>query len=774
MRLFPLALFLVGCGPSGIDVGAYAISFDGDGRFDIHHARLGSVLEQVELVYGVGSAEVDMQFGAFRFQDEQTQFVSGLKVGKIRGKHSPLPLVEIEDGSGTYRGTLQFGSGVNGALIIDWSPVDPMTSGSDSNVVSPLVGLSAACDTDDHFLGLGAHAQDIDHVGEAFSLWVQEPGIGKSETDDLPAGWPLEGAKHDTSFPVPALIRPHRGQGLVLNTSARIDVDLCATNPGRFDLLAWRDGPLQVVVVGSGSALGATQEVAKRSGLLTLPPPWVFGPWNDAIRGPDRVHEVADQLRASGASSTAIWTEDWKGGEENGLGYHLLGAWEVDETLYPEAEAVVADLRSQGFHWLAYFSPFLMEDTDEWQAAIDAGVMLEDAAGEPVVFSGATFKNTSMVDVTGTAGRAWAVERMTAALDLGFNGWMADFGEWLPLETDLAGGGDAFEQHNAFPLAWQETNAQAVAGTDAVFWVRSGWLGTSGSVPIVWAGDQRTDFSADDGFPSVLPMGLGLAASGVPVFAHDIAGYQSVGNDPSDRELWFRWASLGAYSPVMRTHHGAYDTENWQFDSDEATLAHWANVSREHSRLFPYLYGLAGQASADGTPMLLPIAYVYDAPWDRADAWLLGAGMLVAPVLERGVTGREVELPGEVGWFRWPDLTPASSGQFDAQQEEIPVFVAAGSTIPTFDTIPDTFVEGEDVDSALVSFTDADAERVVYLIGGGGPFVEGDGTSYVVSGSPNGSGEVTKTLTSGSVEVAGLSVTVTGEVSRRYTFVAVN
>jgi alpha-glucosidase (family GH31 glycosyl hydrolase) len=172
--------------------------------------------------------------------------------------------------------------------------------------------------------------------------------------------------------------------------------------------------------------------------------------------------------------------------------------------------------------------------------------------------------------------------------------------------------------------------------------------------------------------------------------------------------------------------------------------------------------------------MLLPIAYVYDAPWDRADAWLLGAGMLVAPVLERGVTGREVELPGEVGWFRWPDLTPASSGQFDAQQEEIPVFVAAGSTIPTFDTIPDTFVEGEDVDSALVSFTDADAERVVYLIGGGGPFVEGDGTSYVVSGSPNGSGEVTKTLTSGSVEVAGLSVTVTGEVSRRYTFVAVN
>ncbi|MDP7114454.1 MAG: hypothetical protein QGH45_20955 [Myxococcota bacterium] len=51
--------------------------------------------------------------------------------------------------------------------------------------------------------------------------------------------------------------------------------------------------------------------------------------------------------------------------------------------------------------------------------------------------------------------------------------------------------------------------------------------------------------------------------------------------------MCYRWASLGAFSPVMRTHHGASDTENWQFDSDDETTEYWAGLAREHTRLFP-------------------------------------------------------------------------------------------------------------------------------------------------------------------------------------------
>jgi alpha-glucosidase (family GH31 glycosyl hydrolase) len=287
---------------------------------------------------------------------------------------------------------------------------------------------------------------------------------------------------------------------------------------------------------------------------------------------------------------------------------------------------------------------------------------------------------------------------------------------------------------------------------------------------VVWAGDQRTSFDTDDGFPTVIPLGLGLAASGVPnAFAHDVGGYQSLGNDPSDKELWFRWAALGAYTPVMRTHHGAFADDNWQFDSDDETTEHWAAMGREHARLFPYLFGLAARASDDGVPMLLPPAFLYETEWGRMDAWLLGDALFVAPVLERGVDGRDVELPGGVDWYSWPDLAPAQSGWFDADLTEIPVFAAANTTVPTLAEAPDTLTAA--TADGVTDLDDVDGARVVYVFGDGGRFLEADGTLYLPRGAATGSGEGTATFESGELEVAGVTVEISGPRERTYTVV---
>lgn len=776
MRSFVPVLLLValGCGPRPVKVGEFVISEGEGGQLEIEHELFGSVLEQVRVFGGAGSTDVEMQFGAFRFHDAQVTLREHGALGKVRGRRGTPVLVELTDADGGSWGTLTVQSD-GPVLVLDLAPEPARGDAGEGVLSSGVVGLSAACDKDDHFLGTGSHAFDIDHVGEAFTLWVQEPGIGKNAQDGDFTGWPLQGGRHDSSFPMPVLVRPQRGQAMVVADTARVDLDLCATDPDRFEVRGWRDGPLRVALIASSDGLGAVREVARFQGLLELPPPWAFGPWNDAVRGAARVDEVAARLRAFGASSTAIWSEDWKGAEETEFGYRLKGEWTVDETLYPDPAAQAARLEAQGFQWMAYFSPFVISGTRAWDEAHEAGVVLEDQDGATYAWSGATFEPTTMVDLSSQAGLDWAAERMEAALALGFDGWMADFAEWLPVDADLAGGQDAFRYHNAFPLWWQELNREVVQGTDAVFFVRSGWLGTSGLVPVVWGGDQRTDFQVDDGLPTVLPLGLGLAAGGVPVFTHDIAGYQSIGNPGSDQELWFRWASLGAFSPVMRTHHGAFDTGNWQFDTDDATTEHWVATTREHSRLFPYRYGLAARAADDGTPMLLPVGLVYDGePFGRMDAWLLGEGMLVAPVLEAGATGREVDLPSGVRWWTWPALAPAQSGFHAAALTEIPVFVAEGTTIPTFLDPPDTYVEAATVDPALRTLAEADLERVVYLVGGGGSFTEADGTRYRPSGRPTGSAQVTQTLASGTVKVAGVSVEVTGKVERTYTFVVVD
>jgi alpha-glucosidase len=628
-------------------------------------------------------------------------------------------------------------------------------------------GLSADCDADEAILGLGSHAMDLDHVGEAFPLWTSEPGIGKSEDDVLPEDWFLTGTKHATSYPVPWLLRAQQSAGMLVETHRRVEVDLCAADAARLSVRVW--GPdLQAVLIEAPTPLDAVRTFTAHTGRPALPPAWAFGPWADAIRGPERVRAVAAALREAGAPVGAIWTEDWKGANETPTGYRLSEEWDLDAALYPDAAGLDAELEALGFKWLAYFAPFVGMTAQSGADASAADALLQDAAGEDLVFTGVTFKPTGHLDPI--RGAAWAQTKMQAAREVGFDGWMADYGEWSSTRA-VIDGEPGLHVHNAFPGAWQRMNhAVAPPGETAVF-CRSGWYDTTGLCNIAWLGDQRTSFDADDGLPTVLPLALGLSWSGVPITTHDVAGYQSVGNPPSDKELWMRWAALGAFSPIFRTHHGSFETDNWQFDSDAETLAAFASLGREHARTFPYRYGLAAQAAGDGTPMVLPTAALFEGEaWDRHDVWLLGPSLLVAPVLERGATGRRVDLPVGVAWRDWWTGTPAASGTYAAAPGEIPVFVADGSLIPLLDTIPDTF--SNDAGEGVVTLADVDGERVLLVVGGGGAFTEADGTRYSVSGLPVGPAEATATLRTGEIAVGGATVSVIGSVERRYRVVS--
>ena len=122
-----------------------------------------------------------------------------------------------------------------------------------------------------------------------------------------------------------------------------------------------------------------------------------------------------------------------------------------------------------------------------------------------------------------------------------------------------------------------------------------------------WAGDQRTDFEADDGLPTVAPHRHRRRRSrGVSTFGSDIAGYQSATNPTSTKELFFRWTELGALSPVMRTHHGTEPKLEWSWESDADTTAHWVRYAKLHMALAPYLRGLAQAAHDTGVAHLAP------------------------------------------------------------------------------------------------------------------------------------------------------------------------
>jgi alpha-D-xyloside xylohydrolase/alpha-glucosidase len=606
------------------------------------------------------------------------------------------------------------------------------------------------CAADERFLGFGAMPMDVEHRGATVPSWVSEEGVGRVPTDDQPGDWFLRGTRHQSYFPVPFFVSSH-DYGVRADTSYRSVFAMCSESEDAWRVEAW-EGTLALHIFYGDTPLDVIQRHSDFEGRAPPPPPFTWAPWNDAIFGSASVRAVAAELRDNHIPSSVIWTEDWAGGESDGAGgYSLPYNWTVDRTLYPDVEQVAQELHGGGFKWLAYFNTFVVSDGPNFAAGSAGGYLVEKSDGTPHLLDGVPLgKQDALVDLTNDAAQKWTADALNAALDLGFDGWMADYGEWLPVDAKLASGAPGEAAHNDYPLAWQKLNEQVLTergdGVDRLVFVRSGHNGNQAVThQVVWGGDQTSDWDPGDGLPSVLPLMLGLGVAGLPYFGSDIGGYFTGNGHPSStKELFFRWSVLGALSPIMRTHHSTMPMLAWRFDSDAETLAHWKRWATLHTQLYPYLAALAAEAASDGAPMARQLALGFPddaAAWTTADEYLLGPSLLVAPVLAEGATDRTVYFPAG----HWLPLFgfagaavdgPASVGVM-APLGELPVYARAGTVLALLPDGVDTLAPAA---PPLVGLDQVGDDRELIALGGaGGSFVEVGGQSYTLisTGAPD-------------------------------------
>jgi alpha-glucosidase len=636
------------------------------------------------------------------------------------------------------------------------------------------VFTATRCEPSHHFLGLGAQSADVDHRGQIVPLWVSEQGIGKSDNNELPTLWQLLGRRHTTHAPMPAFVRSD-AVAVVVETSAFARFDLCKTEEKTAAFEVWQDTQ-RVRLLHAKTPMAAQQRLSHVLGRPRLLPPYALAPWNDAIFSEEQVRAFAAFLRQERIPSSVIWSEDWRGGQQSGALYRLDEDWRLDRAQYPTYEDMAAALREQGFAHQVYFNTFVNENGDVYDEVIDAGhALVKASSGELVLFAGPDreFSPTTLLDLSNGAAREWMKrDHLREALRLGARGWMADYAEWMPVDdVRLASGESPALFHNRYPVEWARINREAVteAGLldEVIVFARAGHLGSPEVVDVFWAGDQRTSFDVDDGLPTVLPIGIGTSTTGFGWFAHDIAGYQSSTNDPTSKELFFRWTELGAFTPVMRTHHGTHAALNHNLQSDVETTAHWKRYAELHVRLYPYLRALAvamtsavetvddvvdaaTEVGAGMGPLPLwvpmPLRFPQDEPsWSIKDQVLLGPSLLIAPVLAEGRTSRLVHFPpGRFVPFVLPGFTPAGvaasaavTGPADVDVEaplsEIPVFLPAGGIVPLTAEPAQTLLEVDD--PSLLDLRSTNGDRVVLVaLGAPGRFLEEDGAGYVLDG----------------------------------------
>jgi alpha-glucosidase len=720
-------MLVEGLSPSN-DVGASA------SRNDDAPPMTGFAVRKVQTSYA-------MQYGSFQITDDLAAPWTVARAARWSGGDAPLDLTSA---TGQTLATLRFARGDDdGHLVVDVSPGD-----GDARRFS----WGFRCAPDDHFFGFGAQTWGVDARKETIPIWVEEEGVGKDlGTDDARGAWFLVGRRHSTGMPLPEMLS-RRGFAMVAETDHLSTFALCSERDdvARVEL----EMPARVHLFFGPSPKEAIARKSAHFGRPRVPPAFAFAPWSDAIFGSANVRAVAKKLRDNHVPSSVVWTEDWRGGESGGGNpdrYALKEEWDVDRTLYPDFEQVASELHAAGFKWLVYFNSFVEQKSKAFPETAPRGFLIKAADATPYLFDDAKFRKSSLLDLSNPDAVTWAVGKMKAAIALGADGWMGDYGEWLPTDATLAAG-SGLDLHNRYPHLWIEAQRRALDEAFAadhverLSFVRSGWLGSAPLVDVFWPGDQRTDFESDDGMPNVVPMGVGAGLAGMSTYGSDIAGYQNATNGPSTKELFFRWTELGAWSPVMRTHHGSYPKLNWSYDKDDETLAHYARYARLHVALAPYLRGLAQEAHDTGVSIWRALAVEFpddEAAWPIADEVMVGPSVLVAPVQAAGQLARDVYLP-KGRWFAWSGVggggkaieSAGAVTHVEAPLGEIAVFARAGAIVPMYPDGVETLVVEP---SSAPSAASAKDDRVVFAFAGAsGAFVEppdAGGLSYTLAPS---------------------------------------
>ena len=550
----------------------------------------------------------------------------------------------------------------------------------------------------EHFYGLGETFACLDLRGQKMRVWVAEHQNekrieAKIESEKLHGKtphkvFPLE--HYETYYAQPTLLSSHK-QFLHVEDTCYMEFDF--QEDGYFTiLLNLEEGKIPFFYTGEGETF---EEVSKKlSWLLGRPkqlPDWAYDGVILAVqRGQEEVDQKIAVAKAHGVKVVGIWSQDWCGCRKNPFGYQVMWNWRFDTELYPDLPEKIRQWNQEGVHFLGYINPFIALERELYGYASEHGYCVKAPDGSDYLVTITHFP-AAMIDFTNPEAYAWYKKVIKEnMLGIGLSGWMADFGEYLPVDACLFNGDKGEKWHNAWPAIWAKLNREAIQefaaekGTreeDYFFFTRAGFTKTIEAGGMMWTGDQHVDFSLDDGLGSVIPATLSLACSGSLLTHSDVGGYTTKEGIHRSKELLMRWEEMNVFSPLMRFHEGNQPWNNQQFDCDEEALLHLAKMASLHQELKPYIKQCVEEASQTGLPVMRPLFYYYDEEraYTERFEYLLGRDMLVAPVLDEGATTREVYLPKD-HWVHFFTKEEYEGGvvTVDAPLGQIPVFIRKG------------------------------------------------------------------------------------------------
>lgn len=486
------------------------------------------------------------------------------------------------------------------------------------------------------------------------------------------------------------------------------------------------------------------------TGKAQVMPKWAMGYWQSRERysSQDQITGTVAEFRRRGIPLDNI-VQDWQYWKDDQWGSH-----EFDPARYPDPKAMIDRVHGMDARFMISVWPKFYRNTEHFRQLDEKGWIYQTAIKDSVVdWLG---YEQSFYDAYSEGARKMFWDQMNDKLyPLGIDAWWMDASEPnihdctdMDYRKALCGPtalGTSTEYFNAYALM----NAQAIyegqrsVNPDArVFLLtRNGFAGLQRYSTVSWSGDIGTRW---EDMKAQISAGLNFSISGIPFWGQDIGGfsvekrfmeaqsaYNNTGKITPDllewREMQARWHEWGVFCPLYRAHGQWPEREPYNI-APEGSEAYEAIVAADRLRyeLMPYIYTMAGRVHFDDYTIMRPL--VMDFAGDRtaegiSDQFMFGDAFMVCPVYSYGAREREVYLP-EGLWYDWYEGgAPVRGGvsfAADAPFSHVPVYVRAGSIVPTAANLQSTAdYDGDDL--IVKVFAGRDGEYRLY---------EDDGLTY--------------------------------------------
>jgi alpha-glucosidase (family GH31 glycosyl hydrolase) len=428
--------------------------------------------------------------------------------------------------------------------------------------------------------------------------------------------------------------------------------------------------PLDIFVVATREPATIMAEYARLTGHAEMPPLWSFGYQQShrTLGEPEEILAEAMTFREKKLPcdamiylGTGFCPNGWN--TENGS-----FAW--NSRAFPNPKEMIGELHKEHFRVVPHVVPL----TDKLRGAANGSCELRAFDEE-------------------NAACYWDMHRADFAM--GVDGWWPDEGDPLDAASRLVRNrmyweGPQIDRPNERPYALH----------------RNGGAGMQRYASFLWSGDV---YSTWETLKTHIPIAINTALSGIPYWGTDIGGF--VPTKEFTAELYLRWFQFGAFCTLFRCHGrtwklrlpwgwdtgdpGPIEIRDYQRaaipDASQLHNAHVEPICRKYLdlryRLLPYLYSAVCECARTGMPVLRALWLHYgDDPIavPRADEYLWGRDLLVAPVVEQGATSRRTYLPRGTWYDFWTTERIEGGREIDREVDlaTLPLYVRAGAILP--------------------------------------------------------------------------------------------